>query len=94
MVSPSGLNAKRFKDREISRRLISRAEAAGFTAIVLTVDAPTFGRRLDDIRNDFKLPPHLSMANFAGLADLEEKSGRRESRINDQVRRGFLGLNL
>ena len=80
---------KSFKDREITRRLISRAEAAGFTAIVLTVDAPTFGRRLDDIRNDFKLPPHLSMANFAAMADMEQKSG--ESKINDQVRWWFLG---
>ena len=74
----------------MSRRLISRAEAAGFTAIVLTVDAPTFGRRLDDIRNGFKLPPHLSMANFAAMADMvEQKSG--ESKINDQVRWWFLG---
>lgn len=44
-----------------------RAEAAGFDAIVLTVDAPYFGKRRQDIRNRFCLPPHLSMANFEGL---------------------------
>ena len=68
------------KDREITKSLVQRAEAAGFSALVLTVDAPTFGRRLNDIRNDFKLPPHLQMANFAGMG--EKKTGS-----NDQVSR-------
>ena len=66
------------KDREITKSLVRRAEAAGFSALVLTVDAPTFGRRLDDIRNDFKLPPHLRMANFAG-------TGGKKSGSDDQV---------
>ena len=64
------------KDREITKSLVQRAEAAGFSALVLTVDAPTFGRRLDDIRNDFKLPPHLRMANFAGTGG--KKTGNNE----------------
>ena len=67
------------KDREITKSLVRRAEAAGFSALVLTVDAPTFGRRLDDIRNDFKLPPHLRMANFAGTG------GKKKSGSDDQV---------
>ena len=66
------------KDREITKSLVRRAEAAGFSALVLTVDAPTFGRRLDDIRNDFKLPPHLRMANFVG-------TGGKKSGSDDQV---------
>ena len=73
-------NTLLLQDREITKSLVHRAEAAGFTALVLTVDAPTFGRRLDDIRNDFKLPPHLNMANFAGQNKTTGKSG-----INDQV---------
>ena len=67
---------------------MERAEAAGFSALVLTVDAPMFGRRLDDIRNRFSLPPHLNMANFAGLGDMENKAGEREegkSGINEYV---------
>ena len=59
-----------YRDREVTRSLVARAERAGFSALVLTVDAPMFGRRLDDIRNRFSLPPHLSMANFAGMGDL------------------------
>lgn len=46
--------------------LISRAEKAGFSALVLTVDTPFFGLRLADMRNKFSLPPHLKFANFQG----------------------------
>ena len=34
-----------YKDREISRALVQRAEAAGARALVVTVDAPYLGRR-------------------------------------------------
>ena len=44
-----------YKDREVTRDLVKRAERAGFKAIVLTVDAPYFGRRLADIRNKVAL---------------------------------------
>ncbi|KAG7164937.1 hydroxyacid oxidase 1-like [Homarus americanus] len=53
-----------FKDREVTANLVHRAEAAGFSALVLTVDAPHFGIRRADIRNKFALPPNLRMANF------------------------------
>lgn len=55
----------------MTANLVKRAERAGFQAIVLTVDAPYFGRRLADVRNKFKLPSHLKMANFQGLGDAE-----------------------
>ncbi|KAI6230719.1 Peroxisomal (S)-2-hydroxy-acid oxidase GLO5 [Aphelenchoides fujianensis] len=48
-----------YKDRPLTERLVRRAEAAGFSALVLTVDAPLFGRRRADERNGFELPPHL-----------------------------------
>jgi 4-hydroxymandelate oxidase len=51
-----------FRDRELTRELLDRAEAAGFEAIVLTVDAPVLGRRERDVRNGFDLPPHLTVA--------------------------------
>src|SRR5208282_1961598 len=44
------------KDRGVTRELVERAEAAGYLAIVLTVDAPLLGRRLADERNQFTLP--------------------------------------
>ncbi|HEU0027014.1 MAG TPA: alpha-hydroxy acid oxidase [Ktedonobacterales bacterium] len=57
-----------YKDRAVTESLVRRAEAAGFKALVLTVDAPTLGRRERDIRNGFGLPPGLIVANFAGQA--------------------------
>lgn len=53
-----------FENRATTDDLVRRAEAAGYKAIVLTVDTPYFGRRLTEIRNRFRLPPHLRMANF------------------------------
>ncbi len=51
-----------FRDRGVTRDLVERAEAAGYGAIVLTVDAPILGRRERDVRNEFKLPPGLGIA--------------------------------
>lgn len=48
-----------YKDRELTKSLVRRAETAGFKAIVLTVDAPIFGTRRADVRNKFTLPEHL-----------------------------------
>ncbi|MEO7330029.1 MAG: alpha-hydroxy acid oxidase, partial [Minicystis sp.] len=53
-----------YKDRGASRALIERAEAAGCSALVLTVDAPLWGRRERDVRNRFQLPPGLSVKNL------------------------------
>lgn len=51
-----------FRDRGVTRDLVERAEANGYGAIVLTVDAPILGRRERDVRNEFALPPHLGIA--------------------------------
>lgn len=48
-----------YKDRELTKKMVHRAERAGFKALVLTVDAPLFGLRRSDIRNKFHLPSHL-----------------------------------
>src|SRR2546421_4686395 len=49
-----------YKEREITRALVQRAEAAGAEAIVLTVDAPGLGTRERDMRNKFCLPDGLA----------------------------------
>lgn len=77
-----------FKDREITRDLIKRAEAAGVKAIVLTVDAPLLGQRIKDVKNNFNLPTGLTVKNLekhfkenlivnknnSGLADYVKKN--------------------
>lgn len=64
-----------FTDRQESLKLIRRAEMAGFKALVLTVDAPKFGTRRRDVRNNFKVAADF-VANFdhksaKGLQSLE-----------------------
>jgi len=60
-----------YRTPELSEMVIRRAEAAGYRAIVLTADLPRLGNRERDIRNNFVLPPHLQLANFAGI-DLDD----------------------
>ncbi|PVZ96909.1 hypothetical protein BB558_007163 [Smittium angustum] len=58
-----------YKEKEKTIALIRRAERAGFTAILITVDTPFTGRRLANIRNAFKMPTHLKLANFEAEED-------------------------
>lgn len=55
-----------FRDREVTRGLVERAEAAGCEALVLTVDTPLLGHRERDSRNRFALPDGLTAANLLG----------------------------
>jgi 4-hydroxymandelate oxidase len=50
-----------FEQRGLTEELISEAVENGFSALVLTVDAPYLGRRERDIRVDFKIPEHLTV---------------------------------
>ncbi len=54
-----------YRDREITRDLVLRAKAAGFSALVLTVDAPRLGKREREARIGFGLPAGIRAANFA-----------------------------
>ncbi|KAL3074328.1 hypothetical protein niasHS_015158 [Heterodera schachtii] len=64
-----------YKDRTLTEQIVRRAEKAGFAALVLTVDAPMFGRRRADERNAFQLPGHLNIANFASHMEQSTLSG-------------------
>ena len=66
-ASPRWFQLYIYKDREITRALVQRAEAAGAEAIVLTVDAPGLGTRERDMRNRFTLPGGLTVENLAPL---------------------------
>src|SRR5664279_290435 len=47
-------------DRERSLALVDRAAAAGYDALILTVDTPVGGARLRDVKNGFSIPPALT----------------------------------
>jgi L-lactate dehydrogenase (cytochrome) len=50
-----------FRDRGLVRELLARARAAGFEALVFTVDLTVHGRRERDLRHGFTLPPQLGL---------------------------------
>lgn len=51
-----------FGDRSATEELVAEAIANGFSALVLTADTPYLGRRERDVRVDFKIPEHLTVA--------------------------------
>ncbi|MFN3267070.1 MAG: alpha-hydroxy acid oxidase [Deinococcales bacterium] len=65
-----------YKDQALSRDLVARAKAVGAQALALTVDAPVWGRRERDIRNQFTLPKHIHLGNLmSGLDSLPSGRG-------------------
>jgi L-lactate dehydrogenase (cytochrome) len=48
-----------WRDRGLVQELVDRAGAAGYEALVLTVDNAVFGRRERDHRRGFTLPPQI-----------------------------------
>ncbi len=54
-------------DRGFTRELAGRAEAAGYRALVVTVDAPVGGVRNREQRAGFALPPGIEAANLRGM---------------------------
>ena len=52
------------RERDAVRQLVARAEAAGYEAIVLTVDASSSGARDRERRAGFQLPPGITAVNL------------------------------
>ena len=48
-----------WRRREVSEQLVARAQAAGYRALVVTVDVPVVGNRVRDRHNGFKMPPRI-----------------------------------
>ena len=57
-----------FRERGITERLIARAQAAGYEALVITVDVPVVGRRRRDVRNGFTIPLTLTPSSLLDFA--------------------------
>ncbi|HZN19413.1 MAG TPA: alpha-hydroxy acid oxidase [Micromonosporaceae bacterium] len=62
-TGPLWLQLYWLRRREVLAGLAERAAAAGFRALVLTVDTPRIGLRLRDLRNNFALDPAIAAAN-------------------------------
>jgi len=50
-----------WRDRELVAEMLSRAEAAGYSTILITVDTAVLGRRERDLRRGFSLPPQIGL---------------------------------
>ncbi|QMU71178.1 alpha-hydroxy acid oxidase [Streptacidiphilus sp. P02-A3a] len=77
-TAPLWLQLYWLRDREQLVELVGRAEAAGYRALVLTVDAPRVARRYRDIRNGFTVPDGISAVNVAPAlmsASHQERAG-------------------
>lgn len=55
--------------------LTTRIEA-GYKALLLSVDVPVLGHRLNEYRNDFRIPPDMSYPNI--LSSGRDMSSRTE----------------
>ncbi len=53
-----------FRDRGLVRDMVQRAAAAGYRAIMPTVDTAVFGRRERDVRHGFSLPPKVGLGTL------------------------------
>ncbi len=67
--------------REATLRLVKRAEAAGYAALIVTVDAPVNGVRNIAQRAGFRLPAHVRAVNVDGAPGPLSRAGPGESPV-------------
>ena len=57
-----------WQNRDLTRSFVERARAAGYRALVLTVDVPVISNRERDVRNGFTIPPRVTVRNVLDTA--------------------------
>ena len=50
-----------WKNRDLSLELMQNAKKAGYDTLIITVDVPTTGNRIRDLRNGMSIPPQLTL---------------------------------
>ena len=56
------------QNREASMKIINQAKAAGFEALIMTVDTPVAGLRYRDMRNGLSIPPRIRLRTIFAIA--------------------------
>ncbi len=74
-----------YRDREVTRALVERAQAAGYDALCVTVDVPYLGRREREIRTGFHLPPGVTIKNLEPYAVADMAAAERDSALRKYV---------
>ncbi|XP_072142899.1 2-Hydroxyacid oxidase 1-like isoform X4 [Dermacentor andersoni] len=81
-AAPGGLRWMQtfiFKERDVTRSLVLRAEKACYKAIVVGVDWPLSGRKIYDTKCGFDISPNLTNANFEGRDFASPKTAQGNS---------------
>ncbi|KAL4883199.1 hypothetical protein BJY04DRAFT_226665 [Aspergillus karnatakaensis] len=84
--NPYGLQTSSANQKKYIVELVRRASEAGYKALLITVDAPAIGRRLNELRNGIDLPTGLKFPNIA----YDPKSFRDTKRETNSTFHEFL----
>ena len=55
------------RDRDFSHKLVGRAQNAGCSALIVTLDLQVMGQRHQDIKNGLTTPPRLTLRNIMDM---------------------------
>ena len=67
-----------YRDRSITRDIIRRAELAGYTAIVVTIDSPTLPKTVTHLRDGGRVTGPIRLANVPPFKSTSNKIMPRE----------------
>ncbi|MFN8831202.1 MAG: alpha-hydroxy acid oxidase [Labrys sp. (in: a-proteobacteria)] len=67
-IGPRWMQVFIYRDRGFTLELTERAQAAGYGALVLTIDNQLIGRRERDLVNGFTIPPRFGVRDLLGMA--------------------------
>ncbi|OJJ07553.1 hypothetical protein ASPVEDRAFT_202450 [Aspergillus versicolor CBS 583.65] len=81
--NPYAMQLSLLKNKDAMVRMIKRAEAAGFKALFVTLDAPYLGRRLNEYRNSFGVPKGMEYPNLFPGVDVSNLEDGDESMAYD-----------
>jgi 4-hydroxymandelate oxidase len=86
-TAPRWLQLYWIRDRELFGVVVDLAVKFGYSALVLTVDAPVLGLRFRDLRNGFALDPDIRAANLdeAITGGLHDHHGGRSALADNAV---------
>lgn len=82
-----------WRDREVTKSLVQRAQAAGYDVLCLTVDVPQSGQRERDLRHGWTIPPNVTLRNAYEVAT--HPGWARRVMLGPEVTfRNFLDMDL
>jgi isopentenyl diphosphate isomerase/L-lactate dehydrogenase-like FMN-dependent dehydrogenase len=66
-ATPRWMQVFIYKDRSFTEEFCTRADAAGFDALVLTIDNQIPSKRERDLRNGFSIPPSFGLTGYTAM---------------------------